>query len=190
MIERVEPSSFVAAGDPLSVHLSSSRITACPADTTTATHSFSVPVEEPAQLKRDSTSLSKEAEKLELEAWLGFRNFTIWRMNFRSEVSSCASRSIETMMWINEIESAKSIDDLKTTCAITGAKLQTNCEVLDSKMASGLKKIINGDFKRRVFNQKRRCTESKTLSHWKASRVDDLRPLPDEQHGRVCLGHQ
>ena len=50
------------------------------------------------------------------------------------------------MAWINEIESAKSIADLKTSKTITGAKLQTNFEVLDSKIASGLQKIINGDF--------------------------------------------
>ena len=31
---------------------------------------------------------------------------------------------------------------------ITAAQLQTTFEVLDSKIASGLKKIINGDFKR------------------------------------------
>ena len=36
-------------------------------------------------------------------------------MNFRSEVSSCASRPMEVMVWINEIESAKSIADLKTS---------------------------------------------------------------------------
>ena len=34
---------------------------------------------------------------------------------------------------------------------ITEAKLQTNFEVLDSKIASGLKNIINGDIKRRLF---------------------------------------
>ena len=49
------------------------------------------------------------------------------------------------MTWINEIESAKSVADLKTSFTLTGAKLQTTFEV-HSKRASG-----NGDFKRRVF---------------------------------------
>ena len=62
-------------------------------------------------------------------------------MNFRSEVPSYASRPIEALVWINEIESAISIADLKTSKTVTGAKLQTNFEVLDSKIASGLKKI-------------------------------------------------
>ena len=72
-------------------------------------------------------------------------------MLFWSEVSSCASRPIEEMVWISDIESAKSIADLKSSYSITGAKLQTHFEVLDFKVASGLKKIINGDVKRRVF---------------------------------------
>ena len=91
------------------------------------------------------------AERLEVEAWPDFRNARIWRLNVRSGTSSCASRPIETMTWINEMESAKSIADLKTSYSITGAKLQANFEVLDSTIASGLKKIINGDFERRVF---------------------------------------
>ena len=36
-------------------------------------------------------------------------------MNFRSDVSSFTSRPIEAMVWINEIESAKSVADLKTS---------------------------------------------------------------------------
>ena len=48
------------------------------------------------------------------------------------------------MMWINEIEPSKSVVDMKTSCSI-GTSLQTNSEVLDSEVASGLKKKINGD---------------------------------------------
>ena len=54
-------------------------------------------------------------------------------MNFRSEVSPCASRQVEAMVRINEIESSKCNDDLKMSCTITEAKLQTNFEVLDSE---------------------------------------------------------
>ena len=56
------------------------------------------------------------------------------------------------MIWNNEIESAKSLAELKTSKTTTGAKLQTNPHgsVTQTK-ASGFKKIINGDFKRSVF---------------------------------------
>ena len=53
------------------------------------------------------------------------------------------------MVWTSDVESAKSIADLKTSHAIIAAKLQMDFEVLDSKIASGVKKIINGDFKRK-----------------------------------------
>ena len=66
----------------------------------------------------------------------------------------------------SEIESAKSFADVKTSQYVTGAKLQTNFEVLDSNKASGHQKIIHGDYKRKVFicgeaarKQKRFLTE-------------------------------
>ena len=39
--------------------------------------------------------------------------------------------------------------------------LQTNVEVLVSKMVSGLKKIINGDFKRRIFIEEEAAQKEK-----------------------------
>ena len=144
-IKRVEPSSFGAAGDRLLVHPSSSKTS----------------VKEPEQVERDTTSQQKEAGKLEFEAWPHSRNFRISRMNFRNEVSSCASRPIEAMAWINENESAKSVADLKKLFYITRAKLQVNFEVLDSRMASGLNEIINGDCKRRVFMQEEAAQKEK-----------------------------
>ena len=59
-------------------------------------------VKEPQQVKRDTTSLNEEAEQHEFEAWPDFQNFRICRMNFRSEISSGASRRVEAMIWINE----------------------------------------------------------------------------------------
>ena len=56
LIERGESSSFVAAGDRLLVHFSSSRITACLGDARGTPHSSHVPVEKPAQVERDTTS--------------------------------------------------------------------------------------------------------------------------------------
>ena len=64
-------------------------------------------------------------------------------MNFRSEVRE------------QEIVSAKSGADLKSSYSITAAKLQTIFEVLDSRKASGLKKISQRRFERRVFVQRR-----------------------------------
>ena len=67
------------------------------------------------------------------------------------------------MVWINEIESAKSIADLKKSDTITGSKLQAHSEAHGSTMAS-LKKITIGDFKRRVFIQEEATKKNKALS--------------------------
>ena len=79
------------------------------------------------------------------------------------EASSCVSRPIKAMIWINEIEFAKSTAELKTSNTIIGAKLQTNFEALDSKIASGIKKIINGEFRRRVFTVEEAAQKEKRL---------------------------
>ena len=74
-------------------------------------------------MEGDTISQKMEAETFDIVAWSDFSNFRIWRVNFRSGISSCASRPIEAMMWINEIGSVKSIPVLETSCSITGSKL-------------------------------------------------------------------
>ena len=59
LIERVEPSSVVAAGDRLPDYLNSSYSSACPGDTQTATERNKVPLEEPEQVEKDTTSQKK-----------------------------------------------------------------------------------------------------------------------------------
>ena len=65
---------------------------------------------------------------------------------------------------------------------VTGAQLQTTFEVLDPKIASGLKKIINGDFKRLVFFQEEAAQKENAFSrqvawmiyqYFKVSDTDD-----------------
>ena len=68
LIERLEPSSFVAEGHRLPVHLNSSCSTACPEDTGTTERGSIFPVEEPEQVERDTTlHEQKKAVKLEIE---------------------------------------------------------------------------------------------------------------------------
>ena len=127
----------------------------------TTTKLLYVLVEEPEQVEKDTTFQKKEAEQLDFEPWPDFRHFRIWGTNSRSEVSSCGSRSSEAIARINETESAKSTADLTTSYTITRAMLQTNFEVLDSRIASGLKKNIDGDCKRRVFIQEEAAQKEK-----------------------------
>ena len=51
--------------------------------------------------------------------------------------------------WIGEVEDAKSVDDLITSASRTG-KSTADLKNLDTKMASGLRKIQTGNFKKQV----------------------------------------
>ena len=55
-------------------------------------------------------------------------------MIFRSEVSSCASRPVQAMTWINEIESAKYVADLKRSCSIVGQSCRQTLRFLSRKL--------------------------------------------------------
>ena len=54
------------------------------------------------------------------------------------------------MHWIKEVETADSVDDLKSSSSVRGIHMP-NFEVLDARMASALNRIIHTtQFKRRV----------------------------------------
>ena len=72
-----------------------------------------------------------------------------------SEVFSCASRPIDSKIWINVVESAKSIAYLKTSYTFTAAKLQSNFEVLDSKIASAETSRKGSSFKKKLHREKK-----------------------------------
>ena len=68
------------------------------------------------QVERTKFPEKKEAEQLEFEAWSDFNNIRIWRTNFSEwSILMCKSSPIQAMVWINDIESAMSSADLKTS---------------------------------------------------------------------------
>ena len=63
-----------------------------------------------------------------------------------------------TLSWINEVETAKSVDDLLTSQSIEGQRDFPDFEILDARIASALRKIIfNTSFKRRVSVEEQRA---------------------------------
>ena len=74
-------------------------------------------------------------------------DFQCWRVNFKTEVCGTTPFPQLTMSWINEVDMARSIDDVVTSQSIEGESF-LDFEVLD---ATALRKIIfNTSFKRRV----------------------------------------
>ena len=69
--------------------------------------------------------------------------FQSWKINFRTGVCPRTADLQVTMLWIKEVEIAKSIDELVTTQSITGQPNFHDFDVLDAMIASGLKKILN-----------------------------------------------
>ena len=76
--------------------------------------------------------------------------FACWKMRFKTEVYTCSQFPTEAMLWIKEVETVESVDDLKSSCSIRGIRMP-DFEVLDAKIASALDRIIhNTQFKREV----------------------------------------
>ena len=69
--------------------------------------------------------------------------FQSWKCNFRTEVCMRTADPQVTMLWIKEVEVAKSIDELVTSRSITGQHNFPEFDLLDAMIASALKKLIN-----------------------------------------------
>ena len=90
----------------------------------------------------------KEAEQIGFEKFPGSNSCVIWKVLFKIEVCSSSSFPKEAMGWINEIDSARNMDELISFTSILGRMLP-DFWVLGSKIASALKKVATTDFKRR-----------------------------------------
>ena len=68
------------------------------------------------------------------------------------------------MLWIGEVEEAKSVDGLITSASITGDPIP-DIEILGFKIASGLRKILTGNFKKQVTADEGKAeSEKRSLS--------------------------
>ena len=66
-------------------------------------------------------------------------DFQCWRVNFKTEVCVNTSLPQLTMSWINEVEMARSTDDLLTSQSIKGENFH-DFEMLDARVASAMRK--------------------------------------------------
>ena len=104
--------------------------------------------------------------------------FACWKTRFKTEVCTCSQFLTEAMLWIKEVELVDSVDDLKSSCSVTGLQMP-KFEVLDAKIASELNRIIhNTQFKRKVSLEEQKSTKRGPLLSWKTDRLPDLRVLP------------
>ena len=57
------------------------------------------------QIQNQSNLISKDCRS---------RNF-IWKIRFKTKVSSCSGFPSDAMLWIKEVEKVESVDDLKSS---------------------------------------------------------------------------
>ena len=127
------------------------------------------PVQEPAQGGADQQSrippeletrlqpatghiFLREAPVLNFEKWPAYHRFEIWKANFFREVAAKSGQNqAETMMWIKEIEGVSDLQSLSPTESKFGHKFES----LDTKIATGLWKIMSGDFEKKLQIEER-----------------------------------
>ena len=76
--------------------------------------------------------------------------FACWKIRFNTEVCTCSQFPTEAILWVKEVETVDSVDDLMSSSSIRGIQMP-NFDVLDARIASALNRIIhNSHFKRRI----------------------------------------
>ena len=85
--------------------------------------------------------------------------FQSWKLNFRTEVCMRTAEPQVTMLWIGEVEVAKSIDELATSRSITGQHNFLDFDTVDAMIASAVKKVLNTQvhFRKRVSVEEQRA---------------------------------
>ena len=90
------------------------------------------------------------------------------------------------MLWIKEMEMVESVDDLKSSCSVTGIRTP-DFEVLDAKNSSALNRIIlNTRFKRKVSLEEQKTPKRGPFPSCKTDRLPDLRVLPGHWSQQFC----
>ena len=85
-----------------------------------------------------------------------------WKLNFRTEVCMRTADRQVAMLWIKEVEVAKSIDELVTSRSITGQHTFPDFDMHDTMIASALKKLTNTQsaFRKRASVEEQRAQNS------------------------------
>ena len=108
---------------------------------------------------------------------LNQQNSEVGKIRFTSEVSHSSQYSRAAELYgLVRWRMAKSMDELTTSASITGDPIP-DFENLDLKIASGLGKILTGNFKKQVHHSRRQSSFKEEITHRQTDCLDDLRIL-------------
>ena len=93
-----------------------------------------------------------------LGTFSGSMEFQSWKVNFRTEVRLKTAYPQVTMLWITEVEIAKSIDELITSRSFVGRTDFPDFDMIDAMIASALKILLDKhvDFWKRASVEEQR----------------------------------
>ena len=100
--------------------------------------------------------------------------FHSWKRNFRTEVCMRTAEPQVTMLWIKEVEMAKSIDELMKSRSIVGRTYFPDFDMHDAMIALVLKKPINtqSTFRKGVSVEEQHAQKNTTESYSPARTQD------------------
>ena len=79
-----------------------------------------------SNLHNSGVPKKRGAERLEFEQCPNSATFVTWKMYFNSEDCSSSSFPTEATVWINEVDSAKKMDGLKSSSSLLRQIFQTS----------------------------------------------------------------
>ena len=109
-----------------------------------STVSSLIPVDIPQNPQRQQIS------ELQFDKFPTPHSFLCWKIKFKSRKTTCSDFPSDNMLWINEVETVDSLEEVKSSRSIAGQNFP-NIEILDARIASAFNKIIqNSHFKKKV----------------------------------------
>ena len=106
----------------------------------------------PAEISHNSLAVPQRLQisELQFDKFPTSSTISCWKIRFKTQVSSCSDFPSEATLWIKDLETVDSLEEVKFSRSTTGKNLP-NFEMLDARIASALNKIIqNSNFKKKV----------------------------------------
>ena len=77
----------------------------------------------------------QQISELQFDKFPHPQSFMVWKIRFKTQVTSCSDFLSHAMLWIKEVEVVHSLDELKSSRSVYGKDFP-NFEMLDAKIAS------------------------------------------------------
>ena len=89
----------------------------------------------------------QQISELQFDNFPNPQPFLVWKIRFKNQATTCSDFPSDAMLWINEVETVDSLDELKSSRSIAGKNFP-NFEMLDAKIASKI--LQNSQFKKKI----------------------------------------